>query len=281
MDGPDARGSEEVDTAISAWRQGDCHLQESDFAFIANGSETGRAGGTEVGRRGEVQTTRVPGLVVVTQTCDIVRSRVHRPFVEVAPLQRVATPILEEVRRFRRPRFALVPGVAEAHYVADLDRTMTVEKTVLARWSRTMGCRSDDETRKFQAALARKRQRFAFPDDFTTFASGLHRKLAERHDKRTEEGKALRTLLEIRVRAAPSWESQDVELRFWFIHDEAQLDFSGTPWNRFLGPWLDLVKPSGRFSDVDGIVVGLEDMNAKDYLESDRLDLDRLSRNSN
>src|SRR5882724_5395250 len=53
-------------------------------------------------------------------------------------------------------------------------------------------CRSAAETRKFQAALARKRQRVAFPDDFTVLARELQERVAEKHDKKTPEGDALR-----------------------------------------------------------------------------------------
>jgi hypothetical protein len=39
---------------------------------------------------------------------------------------------------------------------------------------------------------------------------------------------------------------------------------------------LKLLPKSGRFQS-DGLVVSLEDMTAKDYVESDQLDLDHLS----
>ncbi|WP_310484098.1 hypothetical protein [Chamaesiphon sp. VAR_48_metabat_403] len=48
-------------------------------------------------------------------------------------------------------------------------------------------------------------------------------------------------------------------------------------WHEFLNGWSKLLPPSARFSSVEGLVVSLEDMTAKEYLQSDRLDLDRLS----
>jgi hypothetical protein len=39
---------------------------------------------------------------------------------------------------------------------------------------------------------------------------------------------------------------------------------------------INLLPNSGRFQS-DGLVVSLEDMTAKDYVESDQLDLDHLS----
>jgi hypothetical protein len=38
-----------------------------------------------------------------------------------------------------------------------------------------------------------------------------------------------------------------------------------------------LVPPSERFTLVEGAIVGLDDLTARDYVESDPLDLDRLS----
>ena len=62
----------------------------------------------------------------------------------------------------------------------------------------------------------------------------LRRRLVEKHNKSSPEGEALRALLEIRVRAAPSWSAQEVELMFWFIGDDAsrptnESNASGSP----------------------------------------------------
>jgi hypothetical protein len=117
----------------------------------------------------------------------------------VAPLVEVPADVFEETQRRRRPGYAYVPALAERRLVADLDRVMTVEKSVAMSWRRTQGCRSDDEVRAFAEALARKRQRFAFPDDFTAATKALQGRLRGKHDKQTSEGQALRALPEIRV----------------------------------------------------------------------------------
>lgn len=66
--------------------------------------------------------TQPLGIVVVTQTCDIVRSWSDRPYVEVSPLvlPREAA-VLEEVRRKERPQYAYLPGIAHLGLIADLD----------------------------------------------------------------------------------------------------------------------------------------------------------------
>jgi hypothetical protein len=68
-----------------------------------------------------------------------------------------------------------------------------------------------------------------------------------------------------------------VHLMFWFIRHEQHNQFEGIGWDQFLKQWLKLIPESGRFQGVDGSVVSLEDMTAKEYVESDPLDLDHLS----
>jgi DNA-binding transcriptional regulator YiaG len=168
------------------------------------------------------------------------------------------------------------PSTAEqvvSRLAVDLDRVMTVEKSIIARWARTPGCLTDEDTRAFAYALSRKRVRFAFPDDFTAFAWRLRDRLVKKHDKNTEEGRSARALREIRVRAAPSWDAQRVELFFWFVLLDEEERGDGDR----LEKWLELLPASGRYVEVNGQLATLEEMTGADYLDSDALDLDHLS----
>jgi len=195
----------------------------------------------------------------------------------VVPLVRVSAGALQAVQRGRRPAYATLPALLQASLVADLDRVMTVEKSIVSSWRRTPGYTNDADGRAFAQALARKRMRFAFPDDFTTFARKLQDRLAEKHDKSTSEGHGLRTLREIRVQAAPSWDAPQVDVFFWFVRSENDVQFEGKSWADLLREWLKLVPASGRYKSVLGQVVSLEDMTAAQYVESDPLDLEHLS----
>jgi hypothetical protein len=171
----------------------------------------------------------------------------------------------------------LYHGQSTGHdIIAELDRVMTVEKPVVAEWQRIPGCQNDQEIRDLGKALARKRMRFAFPDDFNEFVKKLQDRMKDKHDKNNLEGTALQSLREIRVRAAPSWNEPKVKLMFWFIRDEEQIQSPEIGWDELLKKWLKLLPESDRF-EVDGIVTSLEDMTAKDYVESDPLDLEHLS----
>jgi len=267
-----------IDTTLLEWYQGDCVLGEHWFIYRFNPQRPLTSDSADVAKEEtDLAESEVKGFAIVTQTCDIVRSCNERPFVEIVPLVEVDEQQLHDVQRSRRPQYAYIPGVAGLNLVADLDRIMTVEKAVVAEWERKPGCLSDDEIRALGQALTRKRARFAFPDDFTDFARKLQNRLRDKHDKATDEGEALRALREIRVRAEPSWNSSEIRLIFWFIRDEDQNQFKGVGWGQFLNQWLQLIPESGRYKNVEGSVVALEGMTAKEYVESDPLDLDHLS----
>lgn len=263
-----------IDLALSEWRQGDCVLGAHWFVFGVDPDVPLTAEAEEAAA--PVVAAEVRGFMVATQSCDLVRRCEDRPFVEVCPLVVVGDQALREIARGRRPNYAFVPGAASDRLVADLDRVMTVEKGVVAKWTRLPGCRTDQEGRSMAFALARKRARPAFPDDFVQFVAPLQKRLVEKHDKASDEGSALRSLREIRVSASPSWGDGKVTLMFWFIRGEATPSFEGRRWDDLLIAWMNLITSSGRFS-AHGVVQTLGDLTAADYVTSDALDLEYLS----
>lgn len=274
----DAPTQESINDALQLWRQGDCTLGDHWFLYRTNCDwPLTEAATTAADDESENVEDLVAGFVVLTQTCDIVRDCKMRPFVEVAALVEVDQDFLHSIKRGRRPQYAYIPGIAAHHLVADLDRVMTVEKSVVATWTKTVGCQTHEESRRFALSLTRKRARTAFPNEFTRFVSPLSVRLSDKHDKDSPEGRALRALLEIRVRAAPDWNADSIELMFWFIRSPDCDDFERIGWHEWSASWLRRVEPNELFTKVEGIVVTLDDLTAQDYLESDILDLDHLS----
>lgn len=269
---------EEIDAALRSWQQGDCFLGEMWFAWrfvppspISDQAVKSFAEYPDI----DIVEEQVPGLVIVTQTCDIVRSCTTRPFLEVCPL--VHMPDLSNVQRGKQPRYAYLSGLREKGLVVDLDRVMVIEKPLVMQHERVRGCMTDEDIRNFAEALARKRSRFAFPDDFVDWMRPLSNRLSSKHNKDSPEGIALRALREIRVQATPSWSADRVEIFFHFIRnidaDPPGLQVSDLD----LEAWLHLLQPSGRFVSVDGHLVDLEDIKASEYVHSDRLDHDSLT----
>lgn len=277
-----------INQALQVWRQGDVSLDAGlEFLHLADLSRPHSPASTQVvealaNDSEAIKTGATPvldevrGLVMLTQTCDIVRGCLDRPFVEVAPLIEVSEQWVEETRLLKRPAFAYVPAIADQLLVADLDRTMTVEKALVTGWTRTPGCETDGELRDFARALARKRSRFAFPDDFVVATRRLQKHLIDKHNRQTDEGAHLRALREIRVRAAPSWDDGEIRLSWWFIKDADPVTAQAN-WPQFLEQWLTLFDQTGRFRFDPPMACRLEDMTARDYIESDRLDLDSAS----
>ncbi len=273
----------QVDSKSAKWKQGDCVLGEQWFAFRFSPNHPITKVSTktteEFGGEVDIAENEVAGFVVLTQTCDIVRTCQKRPYLEVAPLVEVDDSTLREVQRLKRPQYVVIPGLASKCFVGDLDRVMTVEKAVLLDWERVPGCLSDKDVRDFAVALTRKITRFAFPDDFVGFVQPLSKKIQKKHSKQSEEGEALRALREIRLRASPSWDAQTVNVSFFFILDDDTPSPGKKSWDELCDTWMGLIPSSGRFT-VSGETIILEEMTAKDYLESDRLDLDHLSSQS-
>lgn len=274
-----ARTADEVTAALSAWRQGDAALEVDWFFHVADPAcpltEAAKSLAAEGGKGTQVLETETTGVVVLTQTCDIVRDCRDRPFLEVSPLVAVAPHVLAEIAKGRRPGYLFLPGIADRGLVGDLDRVMTIEKTVAAGWERTPGARGDAEARRIADALSRKRKRFAFPDDFTALAKRLQDRLIEKHGKASPEGEALRAVDEIRVTAAPFWDAAEVSLFFHFIRADAAGD--AFDWPDQLAKWLKLLPATGRFVSIEGVVTTLSAMRADEYAASDPLDLDHLS----
>lgn len=220
---------------------------------------------------------KVPGLVIVTQTCDIVRAPEDRPYLEVAPLRALTTDVMNEVRRGERPQFAALPGLGATDLAADLDRVMTIEKSVLLAidpHQKVRGCPTDEAAANFGLALARKRSRFAFPDDFSASLARIQKRIRQKHAKGSSEGQLYEACREIRARARPNWTNpSSVEL--WFLFD-AEARIPGDA-DDILEALAERFTPTGVFKEIALVAAALDAISAKLYLESYPLDLDHLS----
>jgi hypothetical protein len=267
-------------SSLTDWQQGDCSLSVSGFLYRFDTQEPATSEAQGAAGESDVVEVAVPGLVLITQTCDVQRVVAERPFVTLCAL--IACPDgidLEDIRKCLRPRYVYLPGVAARGLIADLDQVMTVEKPLLKSWARTRGCESDGDQRTFAAAVARKFERFAFPDDFIALMSDFTDLVKRKHGRmQSDEGQALVSLEEIRVAASPDWNAQAVQLQFMFVRRQDQTAPPGKAWSYWLAKWLAKIPPGGRFAEVHGVVLPLSQIRADEYVASDRLDLDHLSK---
>ena len=286
MSAPDAAEIERIETALREWRQGDATLD--DDTFIVHLADK-RVPLTAVARDAvdEVPAeynvfdvlSSVKGLVVVSQSCDIVKKCTASEYVEVSPLVEIAEEAqLHAIRKGRQLRYAYLPGLADRKLAVDLDRTMTVEKAVVAGWNRIPGCTTDVERRDFADALARKRQRFAFPDSFNAGLAKFRDRLKEKEGKASPEGGLIAALDHIRVRPDPNWDAASVSVLFWFLLEPgAKVDWDAS--RAIIEAWVRRIKFSAPFSLANPAfyLVERRDISYEDYMDSYRLDYDDLS----
>jgi hypothetical protein len=295
---PDAAQISAIDTRLNDWNQGDVVLGTAiPFVYLADyrqpitdGSREAAAaeraeGDADVG----MVAIDVPGVVIISQSCDLVRSCAEQPFIKVAVLQEVDSGFLDEVKRGRRPRFAFIPAIVDRLLVANLDAVNTVEKSIIAAvdpQDRIRGCRTDAEIRELAFALSRNIERFAFPDDFTTAMRSIQARILEKHgtatrDKKgrpTNEGALLTALREIRVACSPSWSASDPALTFYLIvNSRAEIPADG---DEIAEALFKRFKPSGPFKDFSFRLIALSELSAEAYVSSQPLDLEHLSHSS-
>ncbi len=271
-----ALDSQSVNERLETWKQGDFTREITEFAVGADLADI-EAPEDYAGMPFAIVFDPVAGVVILSQTCDLLRDAEKRPFVEICPLVQLDENTLEEVKLGRRPQFAYVPGAAQHGLAADLDRVATVSKRVIACAKRECGCVTDQDKQTFAKAIARKRKRFAFPDDFSRALDPLRQRVTSKHNKNSDEGAALRAVQSIRVGADPCWSAQEYEVTFYFIlRDDADDEERNLVRNEAEG-WLSKIKPPDGITIGGHLVVSLEDLTAKDYLSAVRLDLEHVS----
>lgn len=275
-----------VDAKLANWRQGDVALVDAwpsihlaDLA--APGSieaeqlaEIRKAEGEAPGL--EVISRDFAGFMIVSQTCDIVRSCATREFVEVCPLVDVPDDKLGHILSDRMPRYLYCSGLSGRLLAADLERVATIEKALLVQYDgrRISGASSHSERRRIANALARKKSRAAFPDDFVDYIRPLHERIVKQHGKQSPEGRFLNAAREIRILPKPDWHAPQIDLAIFILFeklDEIPLD-ADTQMEALIKRLSDHTKYT-----AIGHIRALDQITAATYLTSEALDLDSLS----
>ena len=153
------------------------------------------------------------GHAVLTQSCDLApRPGRDRPFVAVAPLVQLDGDQIEQAARGRLTRFAHVPTYLDGAYCADLDRITTIETGVLLLCDRLSRLDTDQQRLEFSRAVARKFERFAYPDDLANSIRKWRDHVISKHGRQnSQEGELYRSALEVLVSAEPSWDAERIQ----------------------------------------------------------------------
>lgn len=277
---PDTTVATRVNTRAQSWRQGDV-VEAGPIIWLTTTDAPLTPQGAQVGGDGVVcVVAEAERLVVVSQTCDVVRDCAQRPYVLLARVVSLDEPEAGEARRGSRPRFVPVPGLGDDAF-ADLDLLTTVEKSVIVDQEPISGLPDDDARRSFGLGVARTFSQFAFPDDLKMALHGLVARIRTKHAKNSPEGRALAALDEIRVAARPSWDAPEIDVFLYFTpgsRRKADEVMSDDEWADMVDGWLLRASPFGVIRSIDGDMVPLDELSAREYLDSDALDLDHLSR---
>jgi hypothetical protein len=274
----------EVNRRLKQWRQGDLLIgvdlpfvtfAHRDLPLTAISSET-IANDDDGGAIVDVLSDE-PGYCIISQSCDLVRGCCDRPYVELAPLVPVDPATMQLVQKGRVEKYAPHPLLAEQGLVVDLDRVMVVEKPVLADLDpgcRQAGLQKDDERRRFAATLARKRGRFAFPDDFVAGMRRLRDHIVSKHAKNSPLGGFLEALAEIRM-FCPDWSAAEPDVTMLLVFDEGHQIPADA--KKHADDLAGRFTPTGVFKKLAVQVAAFETMSAARYRASDLLELDFLS----
>ena len=157
------------------------------------------------------------GVVVLTQTCDIVNWSSSRRAVQVAPVVVLDEDKAKEARHGRRPQYAALPGLSELHF-ADLAIVSTIDKARIARMEGQHGIEEGFETRRFGQAAGRKYNRYPFPDEVVHRLQPLESLIRSKHDSDSKpEGWALQRVRQIRISSDNGWGGPSYDIKLLII----------------------------------------------------------------
>lgn len=257
-------------SAVSAWRQGDYSL-DHPYIVVVNGLEEGQFAPSA----GDAL-----GLVVVSQTCDVVNYGPGKDYVTVSPLVESTEERVKNARRGSSPSLAVLENPPSGSAAVDLGQTMSLHKSVLAGLERREGFDTDEARSRFGDAVARKYGRFAFPDAFSVeVLEPLRRKLQRGYGKDSDQSRAYGCIDSIRAVASPSWDGPcTVGFRF-VLADRERLVVGREVVDQHVAALVAAIKwPEGFTAESPAYtLMTRSEMSAAEWDDSQKVDLDFIS----
>lgn len=214
------------------------------------------------------------GVVVLSQSCDIIREVEARPYVQVAALVPATIAELQRAVNKEVPSRIHLNCLLDKELLIDLDVIATVHKSVVATWSRTQGCLDDHERRRVAAGFARHRQRFAFPDKFNDLITPVRSWIEKKRNKQSVQGNFVRALHEIRA-LCDDWEAP-TELTFLAVVSHIPTPDELARWEESAKS-LEAKAAHDDYPKAEFRIVTYDNISAREYRDSDRLDWEGLS----
>ncbi|MFE4581413.1 hypothetical protein [Streptomyces chartreusis] len=145
------------------------------------------------------------GVVIVTQTCDLVLRT--RPTFQVACVVVLEEDKAKPARSGRQPNLVHIPELGSQSF-ADLSFIATLDKSTLSEANTRHGVLQIDDVRRFGQRVGRRFSRFAFPDEVVPWVRPLQ-KLVEGREGNLESpvGWALDHVASLRLECDEGWKS--------------------------------------------------------------------------
>jgi hypothetical protein len=150
------------------------------------------------------------GVVVVTQTCDLVLRA--RPTFHVARVVVLEEAKAKPARSGRQPNLVHIPELGSQSF-ADLSFMATLDKSVLSEVSPQHGVLQIDDVRRFGQRVGRRFSRFAFPDEVVPWIRPLQKLVEGREGNLASPvGWALDHIVSLRLECEEGWKSSPYAL---------------------------------------------------------------------
>lgn len=187
------------------------------------------------GRRRRYQTPL--GVVLTSQTCDIVLGKSRT--VQVAAIVQLDGGTKRFASQRAMPRYVPLPALSDNHF-ADLDHTLTLEKSHLLRLDRRDGVgESHDDQRDFAIGVGRRASRFAFPDEVVPWLEPIRVLLSKAALRQSGALRAVADAIEDLRLESSGWTSIAADLTLHLIVAE----------NELAAEEAELVPPAQQISD--------------------------------
>jgi hypothetical protein len=155
------------------------------------------------------------GVVIVSQTCDVVQDRVE--LIHVAEHVVLNDKDARTARSGRWIRYVALPALGPNHF-ADLAHICAVHKAVAAADDPIPGLSSDDDRSTFGKAVGRHFNRFAYPDEVSAWFDELAKSIRSKTGKlNSPEGRILENVIQFRIQSLNGWGEAPFDLRLIVI----------------------------------------------------------------
>jgi hypothetical protein len=201
-------------------------------------------------------------VVLLTQTCDLQVTNERECRCLVVPVRKVHPPFAREAARGRRPGYVALPWLDDRS-VADLGLVTTVERSVLVGALSMARPRTPTERLHFADMVARSITRPALPNDINDVLAPFLKRIADRHDKNSAEGRCLERVMEFRLEATPDVDAPAPALTVLMIIEETDLP-SGLPGAEIDDDRVDILKDAGIAASAQAVLDAATPMESRE-----------------